>query len=233
MNPEIDLYGAIGEIRDAVDALLKRGKPASVADLQALVAKVEAKSRPTINLLPKEVAAQLVPELLPLLPTSAALAQAGKEAAARMEAAIKGGTAVSVQQVGATMQQLVGAVQEAMRQTTALLAEHRAAAASYPRSVPVSFTDGWRWPVGIIAGSVVVTLLLSWAFGAFRGVDQAKYDQLHRVAEAIQNERNAYREQVRTFRQDMSKGKGKEGRELTKLVKQYFPPIGADTVAAK
>lgn len=231
MNPEIDLYGVIGEIRDAVDALLKRGKPASVADLQALVAQVEAKSRPAITLPAKEVAALLVPELLPLLPTSAALTQAGKDAATRMEAAIKGGTAVSVQQVGAIMQQLVGAVQEAMRQTTALLAEHRAAAASYPRSVPVSFTDGWRWPTGLVVGSVVVTLLLSWAGGAFRGVDQAKYDQLLRTATAIQNERNLYRDQIKYFRQDMSKGK--DARATTKLVKQYFPPLGADTVAAK
>lgn len=231
MNPEIDLYGVIGEIRDAVDALLKRGKPASVADLQALVAQVEAKSRPAITLPAKEVAVLLVPELLPLLPTSAALTQAGKDAAARMEAAIKGGAAVSVQQVGADMKQLVGAVQEAMRQTTALLAEHRAAAASYPRSVPVSFTDGWRWPVGIFGAAVVLTLLFSWAGGAFRGVDQAKYDQLLRTATAIQDERNLYRDQIKYFRQDMSKGK--DARATTKLVKQYFPPIGADTVAAK
>jgi hypothetical protein len=144
MNPEIDLYGAIGEIRDAVDALLKRGKPASVADLQALVAAVEAKSRPTITLPAKEVAALLVPELLPLLPTSAALTQAGKDAAARMEAAIKGGTAVSVQQVLGVMQQLVASVQESTRQTTAAVAEQRAAAASYPRSIPVNFLQGWR-----------------------------------------------------------------------------------------
>jgi hypothetical protein len=231
MNPEIDLYGVIGEIRDAVDALLKRGKPASVADLQALVAQVEAKSRPTITLPAKEVAALLVPELLPLLPTSAALTQAGQEAAARMEAAIKGGTAVSVQQVVADTKHLVDAVQEAMRQTTALLAEHRAAAASYPRSVPVSFTDGWRWPVGLFGAGVVLTLLFSWAGGAFRGVEQAKYDQLLRTATAIQDERNLYRDQIKYFRQDMSRGK--DARATTKLAKQYFPPIGADTLAAK
>jgi hypothetical protein len=231
MNPETDLYGAIGEIRDAVDALLKRGKPASVADLQALVAQVEAKSRPIYKLPAKEVAAQLVSEVLPLLPTSAALTQAGKDAAARMEASIKGGTAVSVQQIVADTKHLVDAVQEATRQTKELLTEHQAAAASYPRSVPVSFTDGWRWPVGIFSLGVVLTLLLSWAGGAFRRVDQAEYDQLLRTATATQNERNLYRDQIKYFRQDMSKGKN--ARETTRLTKQYFPLIGADTVAAK
>lgn len=231
MNPEIDLYGVIGEIRDAVDALLKRGKPASVADLQALVDKVEAKSRPTITLPAKEVAALLVPELLPLLPTSAALTQAGKDAAARMEAAIEAGTAISVQQVVADTKHLVDAVQEATRQTKALLTEHQAAAAAYPRSVPVSFTDGWRRPVGLFGAGVVLTMLLSWAGGAFRGVEQAKYDQLLRTATAIQDERNLYRDQIKYFRQDMSKGKN--ARETTRLTKQYFPLIGADTVAAE
>ncbi len=232
MNPEkIDLYGAIGEIRDAVDALLKRGKPASVADLQALVAQVEAKSRPTITLPAKEVAALLVPELLPALPTAAALTQVGKEAATRMEAAIKAGTGVSVQQVGADMKLLIDAVQDAMRQTKTLLTEHQAAAAAYPRSVPVSFTDGWRWPVGLFGSAVVVTLLLSWWGGAFRGVDQAKYDQLLRTATAIQEERNLYRDQIKYFRQDMRKGK--DARATMRLVKQYFPPLGADTLAAK
>ena len=231
MNPQIDLYGVIGEIRDAVDALLKRGKPVSVADLQALVAQVEAKSRPIYNLPAKEVAAQLVSEVLPLLPTSAALTQAGKDAAARMEAAIRGGTAVSVQQIVADTKHLVDVVQEVTRQTKALLTEHQAAAASYPRSVPVSFIDGWRWPVGLFGAGVVLALLFSWAGGAFRGVEQAKYDQLLRTATAIQDERNLYRDQIKYFRQDMSKGK--DARATMKLVKQYFPSIGADSVAAK
>jgi hypothetical protein len=230
-NQETELYSNISEIRDTLDALLKRGKPVSVADLQVLVAKVEVKSRPTINLGPEKVAAELAPMLLPLLPTPTTLAQVGEQAAARMEAAIKAGTAASVQQVLGVMQQLVASVQESARQGTAAAAEYRTATAAAPRSLPVSFTDGWRLPVGIMVATAVVVLLISGAFGAFRGVDQAKYNELMRVAEAIQNERDAYRDQVRTFRQDMSKGK--DARATTKLVKQYFPPIGADTVAAK
>jgi hypothetical protein len=136
-----------------------------------------------------------------------------------------------VQQVVTDMKHLVDAVQEATRQTKTLLTEHQAAAAAYPRSVPVSFTDGWRWPAGLLGAGVVLTLLFSWAGGAFRGVEQAKYDQLLRTATAIQDERNLYRDQIKYFRQDMSKGK--DARATTKLVKQYFPPIDADTAAAK
>ena len=232
-NPESDIYVNISVIRDTLDTLLKRGKPASVADLQALMASVEAKSRPTITLPAKEVAALLAPELLPLLPTPATLDQAGKQAAVRMEAAIQAGTAVSVQQVVATMQQLLATMRESARQTTAAAAEYRAAAASAPRSVPVSFTDGWRLPTGLVVGSVVVTLLLAWAFGAFRGVSQADYSLVYSLAKSSTKERDAYQKQVRTFRQDMSERKSKDGRELTKLAKQYFPPIGSDTVAGK
>ena len=86
-------------------------------------------------------------------------------------------------------------------------------------------------PVGLIVGTAAAVLLYSWVGGAFRGVEPAKYNELMRVAQAIKDERDAYRDQVRTFRRDMSKSK--DGQELTKLAKQYFPPIGADTVASK
>ena len=170
-----------------------------------------------------------MPELLPLLPTSAALTQAGKDAATRMEAAIKAGTVVSVQQVGANMQQLVGAVQEAMRQTTTLLAEHRVAAAAYPRSVPVSFTDGWRWPVGLFGAAVVLTLLFSWAGGAFGGVSQAKYDHLLGVAQAVVRERDYYQHQIEQFRKRMNTTKA-----MRQTTQQLFPPyVPASPTAAQ
>lgn len=231
MNPQADLFSDISSIRDGVDALLKRGKPVSVADLQQLVATVETKSRPVIHLNTEKVATELVPKLLPLLPTATTLNQAGQDASKRIEAAIQAGTVASLQQVQYMVQQLVTSLQENTRQTTAAVAEQRAVAASYPRSIPVSFTSSWRWPAGIFGLGVVLTLLISWVGGAFRGVEQAKYDQLLRTATAIQQERNLYRDQIKYFRQDMSKGK--DARVTTKLAKQYFPPIGADAEAAK
>jgi hypothetical protein len=170
MNPQLDLYSNIGEIRDLLDTLLKRGKPVSVADLQALVASVEAKSRPTIQLPAGEVAKQLVPQLLPLLPTPATLAQAGQQAATRIEAAITAGTQASTQQVAAS-------VQESTRQLTAAAAALAKAAESVPRSVPVDFIRGWGYVAGLALGPLALGLLFMWIGGAFAGVAQAKYDQ--------------------------------------------------------
>ena len=245
MTPEDaqkNIYINIAVIRETLDALLKRGKPASVADLQTLMASVEAKSRPNYIVPAKEVADALAPQLLPLVPTHATLVQAGEQSAVRMEAAIKAGTKDSVQQVmvavpqlTAIVMQLVATMQHSARQTTASAAIWQSATASGPRSFLVSFTDDWRWPASLIAGTVAVVLWYCLMGGAWKGVDQAKYSELLRVTQAIQDERDGYRDQVRTFRRDMSKSKGKskDGLEMSKLAQQYFPLIGADTVARK
>ena len=178
MNPQLDIYGNIGEIRDALDTLLKRGKPASVADLQALVATVEAKSRPTINLPADEVAKRLVPQLLPLLPTPDNLAAAGKYATALIEGGIQAGTQQSIDQVMAS-------VAQSTQQLSAAAALLTKAAQTVPRSVPVDFLQGWRWPTCLVLGPVVVLLLVLWLTGAFSSVSQAKYDQAVRVAQAV------------------------------------------------
>ena len=241
-NHEQDIYINIAVTREMLETLLKRGKPASVVDLQTLMASVEAKSRPNYIVPAKEVADALAPQLLPLVPTHATLVQAGEQSAVRMEAAIKAGTKDSVQQVmvavpqlTAIVKQLVDTMQQSARQTTASAAVWRSATASGPRSFLVSFSDDWRWPAGLIAGTVAVVLLFSWGLGAWGGVDKARYKELLRVAQDIANERDGYRDQVRTFRRDMSKSKGKskDGIEMSKLAQHYFPLIGADTVARK
>lgn len=178
MNPQLDLYGNISEIRDALDALLKRGKPVSVADLQALVASVEAKSRPTLTLPAAEVAQLLAPQLLPLLPTPATLVQAGQQAAARIETAITTGTQSSVQQVVASMQ-------ESSRQLTAAAAVLTKAAETVPRSVPVDFLRGWGYVAALVFGPLGGVLLFLWGIGAFSGVAQVKYDQLQQERQAL------------------------------------------------
>lgn len=178
MNSQLDLYGNISEIRDTLDTLLKRGKPVSVADLQALVATVEAKSRPTLTLPAAEVARLLAPQLLPLLPTPATLAQAGQQAAARIETAITTGTQSSVQQITAS-------VQESSRQLTAAAAALTKAAETVPRSVPVDFLRGWGYVAALVFGPLVIVLLFLWGLGAFAGVAQTEYDQLQREKLAL------------------------------------------------
>lgn len=193
MNPQLDIYGNIGEIRDALDTLLKRGKPASIADLQALVATVEAKSRPTINLPADEVAKRLVPQLLSLLPTPTTLAQAGQQAATRIEAAIMAGTQARTQQVTAS-------VQESARQLTAAAAALTKAAEAVPQSVPVDFLQCWRWPTGLALGPVLLVLLGLWIGGAFSGVAQAKYDSQRAAAQELADERDFYRTEIEAFK---------------------------------
>ncbi len=178
MNPQLDIYGNIGEIRDALDTLLKRGKPASVVDLQGLVASVEAKTRPTLTFPASEAARLLAPQLLPLLPTPDNLAAAGKHASALIEVGIGAGTQQSIDRVTAS-------VQESTRQLTAAAAALTKAAEAVPRSVPVDFLQGWRWPTGLALGPVVLVVLGLWLGGAFAGVSQAKYDQLQQEKQAL------------------------------------------------
>ena len=234
-NHEQEIYSNISELRDMVEALLKRGKPASVEDSKALMASVEAKSRPNYILPAKEVADELAPKLLPLLPTPDNLVQAGQQSAVRMEAAIKAGTVDSVKLIQLTVQKFVTALEAAATKISESAAESAAkyekATAAAPHSLPVSFTDNWRWPVGLIAVSVVVTLLISWSGGAFRGVSQEDYNTMYRVAKKSTTERDEYAAQVRVFRRDMSVGP--DAKVATKLAKAYFPPIGLDTIAAK
>ena len=230
-DPEKEIYVNIAVIRDTLEILVKRGKPASVADLQTLMASVEAKSRPNYILPAKEVADALAPKLLPLLPTPDILVQAGQQSAVRMEAAIKAGTVDSVKLIQVTMQKFVDTLVDSADKALACAAEYTSATKAAPRSLPVSFTDGWRWPVGLIAVSVVVTLLISWSGGAFRGVSQVDYKMVYDLAKKSTEERDEFRAQVRAFRRDMSEGK--DAKEATKMAKAYFPPIGLDTIAAK
>ena len=205
MNPQLDIYGNIGEIRDALDTLLKRGKPASVADLQALVAAVEAKNRPTLTFPASEAARLLAPQLLPLLPTPVNLAAAGQHAAALIEAGIATGTDQGVAHI-------VASVQESTRQLTAAAAVLTQAAETVPRSVPVDFLQGWRWPTGLVVGPMLLLLAGLWLGGAFSRVSQARYERLQQekqqLAQAHQQlltQGRFYYEQVQRYRKKFPK----------------------------
>ena len=205
MNPQLDIYGNIGEIRDALDTLLKRGKPASVADLQALMARVEAKSRPTLTFPASEAARLLAPQLLPLLPTPVSLAAAGQHAAALIEAGIATGTDQSVAHI-------VASVQESARQLSAAAAVLTKAAEAVPRSVPVDFLCGWGHVFGLMLGPLTAVLLFLWGLGAFSGVAQAKYERLQqeqqaltRANEQLRTEGRFYLDQVQQYRKKFPK----------------------------
>ena len=223
MNPQLDLYGNIGEIRDALDTLLKWGKPASVADLQALVASVEAKSRPTLTFPAAEAARLLAPQLLPLLPTPANLAAAGKHAADLLEVGIATGTDQSIAHV-------VACVEESVQQLTAAAAAAALtkAAGTVPRSVPVDFLRGWGHVFGLMLGPLTAVLLFLWGLGPFSGVAQAKYDRLEqqqqaltRANERLRTEGRFYLDQVQQYRKKFPKAA------------PYFPKYVAPVPAAE
>jgi hypothetical protein len=221
MNPQLDIYGNIGEIREQLETLLKRGKPASVADLQSLVASVEAKSRPTLTFPAAEAARLLAPQLQPLLPTPDNLAAAGKHASALMEAGIGAGTRQSIDQVTAC-------VQESTRQLTAAAAALTKAAEAVPRSVPVDFLRGWGHVFGLALGPVAAALLFLWGLGAFSGVSQAQYDQLQQEKQQLAlahqkllTEGRFYFDQVQQYRKKFPKAA------------PYFPKYVAPAPAAE
>ncbi len=221
MTPQLDLYGNIGEIRDALETLLKRGKPVSVADVQALVASVEAKSRPTLTFSAAEAARLLAPQLLLLLPTPDNLVAAGKHAATQIEVGIEIGTQHSIEHVTAS-------VEQSTQQLTAAAAALTKAAEEMPRSVPVDFLHGWRWPTGLVLGPMALLLLALWLGGAFAGVSQAKYDGLLHAAQAVVTERDYYQGQIQKFRKEVGTTK-----ELRKITQHYFPPYVAPAPAEK
>lgn len=213
MSDPLDLYSQIGEIRDSLETLLHRGKPVSVSDLEALLAKVEAKSRPTVELSAEKVAQHLAPALVAQLPTPAGLAAAGQQVSAQLQVSLQAATAASVQQAVAGIGQSV----QQLNQAAATLTQ---AANGVPRSVEVDYIRGWRYVAALALGPLGSVLLLLWGLGAFSGVSQAKYDQLLGAAQAVSQERDTYEREIQVFKKDMSKG----NKELRRMTEQYFPP---------
>jgi len=185
-NPKTEIYTNISEIRDMLDTLLKRGKPASVEDSKALMASVEAKSRPNYILPAKEVADALAPKLLPLLPTPDNLVQAGQQSAVRMEAAIKAGTVDSVKLIQVTMQKFVTTLEDSATKASASAAEYKSATAAAPRSFTVDLAQSWRWVAGLVLVPLMALLLGQAVTGQFSKVDKEDYEQLQAQHAALQ-----------------------------------------------
>jgi hypothetical protein len=185
-DPEKEIYVNIAVIRDTLEILVKRGKPASVADLQTLMASVEAKSRPNYILPAKEVADALAPKLLPLLPTPDNLVQAGQQSAVRMEAAIKAGTVDSVKLIQVTMQKFVTTLEDSATKASASAAEYKSATAAAPRSFTVDLAQSWRWVAGLVLVPLMVLLLGQAVTGQFSKVDKEDYEQLQAQHAALQ-----------------------------------------------
>lgn len=204
INPS-DLFVTVAQMRDGIDTLIKRGKPATAAELQQLLEQVKAQGEQLLSqaqqgyriTLNGEAAAKLI---VPYMPTNTETARIMSEATATMRNTLAQGakgTAAQVQQLQAIQ-------------------------TSFPRQVSikgevVGFTD-WK-AAGLVAVVPLVLVLLTQAFmGLFSQVPQTKYDQLLRVAQEVGRERDYYRGRIQRFRKEM--GTTKEARKTT----QYFFP---------
>ena len=132
---------------------------------------------------------------------------------AGIEAAIKAGTAASVQQLLGVMQQLVASVQESARQSTASAADYRTATAAAPRSIPVDFKQGWRWVAGLVLVPLMALLLGQAVTGQFSKVDKEDYEQLQAQQQQLQAKHAALQVQNKEF--------DKEGVYYLNQIKKY------------
>lgn len=155
MNPQLDLYSNIGEIRDAVDTLLKRGKPATAAELQQLLEQVKAQGEQLLSqaqqgyriTLNGEAAAKLI---VPYMPTNTETARIMAEATAAMQATVAQG----------------------VKETAAQVQEMRTIRASIPQRVPIGspFFGFVNWQSALISLGVVLLFI---ALAAWQGSKQA------------------------------------------------------------
>jgi ElaB/YqjD/DUF883 family membrane-anchored ribosome-binding protein len=198
-----DLFVTVAQMRDGIDTLIKRGKPATADELQQLLAQVKTQGEQLLSqaqqgyriTLNGEAAAKLI---VPYMPTNAETARIMTEATAAMRATLAQGA----------------------KETAAQVQQLQAIQTGFPRQVSIAgevvgFTN-WK-AAGLVAVVPLVLVLLTQALmGLFSQVPQAKYDQLLGVAQAVGAERDYYQGQIQKFRKDM--GVDKEARNTT----QYF-----------
>ncbi len=201
-----DLFVTVAQMRDGIETLIQRGKPATAAELQQLLGQVQAQGEQLLSqarqgyriTLNGEAAAKLI---VPYMPTNTETARIMSEATA-------------------TMQQTFA---QGQQQTAAQVKQLQAIQTNFPRQVSiegevVGFTN---WKAAALVALVPVLLLLvgQASAGMFSRVPQEKYDHLLGVAQAVGAERDYYQGQIQRFRKDMSTTK-----EMRQTAQQLFPP---------
>lgn len=210
-----DLFVTVAQMRDGIETLIQRGKPATAAELQQLLGQVQAQGEQLLSqarqghriTLDGEAAAKLI---VPYMPTNTETARIMREATA-------------------TMQQTLA---QGQQQTTDQVKQLQAIQTSFPRQVSIEgeVTGFTNWKAAALVAVVpVVMLLLGQAFaGMFSRVPQEKYDHLLSVAQAVGAERDYYQGQIQRFKKDM--GTTKELRQMTQQsFPLYVPPAPAET----
>jgi len=211
-----DLFVTVAQMRDGIDTLIKRGKPATAAELHQLLEQVKAQGEQLLNqaqqgyriTLNGEAAAKLI---VPHMPTNTETARIMSEATSTMRATLAQGA----------------------KETAAQVQQLQAIQTGFPRQVSIEgevmgFTN-WK-AASLVALVPLVLVLLTQAFmGLFSQVPQAKYDHLLGVAQEVGRERDYYQGQIQRFRKQMNTTK-----EMRQTTQQLFPPyMPAPTTEAK
>lgn len=150
-----DLFVTVAQMRDGIDTLIKRGKPATAAELHQLLEQVKAQGEQLLSqaqqgyriTLNGEAAAKLI---VPHMPTNTETARIMAEATATMQATLAKG----VKETAAQVQQL-----QAIR-------------ASIPQRVPIEapFFGFVNWQSALISLGVVLLFI---TLAAWQGSKQA------------------------------------------------------------
>jgi hypothetical protein len=201
-----DLFVTVAQMRDGIDTLIKRGKPATAAELHQLLEQVKAQGEQLLSqaqqgyriTLNGEAAAKLI---VPYMPTNTETARIMTEATATMRDTLAQGA----------------------KETAAQVQQLQAIQTSFPRHVSiegevVGFTN-WKAAALVAVVPLVLVLLTQAIMGLFSQVPQAKYDHLLGVAQAVGAERDFYQGQIQRFRKDMSTTKA-----MRQTTQQLFPP---------
>jgi hypothetical protein len=200
-----DLFVTVAQMRDGIDTLIKRGKPATAEELQQLLAQVKTQGEQLLSqaqqgyriTLNGEATAKLI---VPYMPTNTETARIMTEATAAMKQTLAQGA----KEAAAQVQQL------------------QAIQSSFPRQVSIEgevlgFTN-WKAAALVAVVPLVLVLLTQAMMGLFSQVPQAKYDHLLGVAQAVGAERDYYKRQIQRFRKDMSTTKA-----MRQTTQQLFP----------
>jgi len=213
LPPTPNLFATTQEIKDKLDALLRRPTPATQAELvqfgeflKTMLARQQAEAaqltktvqtllQPVTQFNEAALAQRLAAAISPQLPTPAGLTQAGEQAGQAIQRAVQTAINQATSSIQATSRQVVADVQASVRQLTATIEEVRKVMAAAPTSVRIDFFRTGRDVAIVAAVGGVFTLLTAcclyaWS-GGFNKVEWADYQALQKQVHERELELNS------------------------------------------
>ena len=200
-----DLFVTVAQMRDGIDTLIKRGKPATADELQQLLVQVKTQGEQLLSqaqqgyriTLNGEATAKLI---VPYMPTNAETARIMTDATATLRDTLAQGA----------------------KETAAQVQQLQAIQTGFPRQISIEgevmgFTN-WKAACLVAVVPLVLVLLTQALMGLFSQVPQTKYDHLLGIAQVVGAERDYYQGQIQKFRKEMNANK-----EAWKTTQYFFP----------